>query len=268
MNKTSTCSFCKGSLRAWYGHESGFIECFACGLVYRYPMPTDSQLDQIYVDFYSNENIQTRKTKMLSSDESIDQHAAYISKNISKPGWRVLDFGAGTGELAWRLQQEGLIAIGVEQSKNARCVAEERYGIQLVPSVDELTKDINEPFDLIVAIEVLEHISEPWRVLEVFNSLLKPGGTLYLSTPNRNGLTARVRKQQWREAVKPFHLVLFNFHSIKRLLAHSGYETVHCLRFSPLTTSSPVKKIVHRLLQLFNLYGGLRVVARKSFGRT
>lgn len=86
---------------------------------------------------------------------------------------------------------------------------------------------------------------------------------MYLTTPNRKGVVARLSRGRWREGRKPFHLVLFDFASLKRLLEDCGFAEIKSIRFSPLTNASPPKQIAHRGFQLLRLYGGLCVVATK-----
>lgn len=256
------CDYCEGSAQNWCGENTGFLECGKCGLVYRNPMPTEVQLSNMYSEYYSSENIAGENTHMVSSDLSTIQQANYI-KNLVSPSAKVLDFGAGTGELAARLKAAGLRVDGVEYSEDAANVAYQRHGIKFHTSLDQLN-DKKGQFDLITGIEVIEHLSNPDKILTELFSLLKPGGGIYLTTPNRNGLQGRLKKCQWREAMKPFHLILFNYSSLKHLLIKNGFKSVRYLRFSPLTVETPFKVFQHKLLQLFGLYGGLRVMAYKA----
>lgn len=258
INKT--CMVCGEDAHFWCQPDSGFLKCAACGLIYREPMPSEMELEIMYKDYYSQSNVKESKTHMLSSDVSIQSHAKYISK-IAKLDWKILDFGAGTGELVSSLKNIDYDIDGVEYSSNAIVEAQQRYGLKLIPSLGGLDSD--KKYDLIVAIEVIEHLTNPIEVIGSLYARLKPGGIIYFTTPNLSGIKARVKKSRWSEAEKPFHLVLFNYISLKRLLDKSGFCSVRYLRFSPLTASSPIKIIMHRILQLMGLYGGLRVLARK-----
>ena len=112
-------------------------------------------------------------------------------------------------------------------------------------------------------IEVIEHLKNPYNILERLYPILKPGGTIYISTPNRNGINARLNRNEWREAKKPFHLVLFNNQSLTKMLADTGFTAIRQIRFSPLTSPLLKNIVLHRILQAIGLFGGLRVIARK-----
>jgi SAM-dependent methyltransferase len=106
-------------------------------------------------------------------------------------------------------------------------------------------------YSLITAIEVIEHLQHPRDDLSRIHSLLKDGGLFYITTPNSNGLLARMKKSKWREAKKLFHINLFNWPSLKALLNDAGFRDVKYIRFSPLTTNSFKSVVLHRSLQFF-----------------
>lgn len=254
----ATCMLCDSSNIAFWGKGSTFIRCNNCEICYRYNMPSVEELNEIYFSCYSKNNILAGSTSMSSGNKSLANQVAFISRLIKAPA-KILDFGAGTGELIKILSDEGYIVRGCEFSKNARNKAKNSLGFDLYSSVE----GIQEKFDLIVGIEVIEHLLEPQNIMIKLYDLLEDHGAIYITTPNTNGIQARVRKSHWREAIKPFHLVLFNYKSIKILMKKIGFKRVKYIRFSPLTTNSK-RSILHRILQLLGLYGGLRVVCYKG----
>ena len=64
-------------------------------------------------------------------------------------------------------------------------------------------------FDVIIASELLEHVDEPGRVVAEMARILRPGGLLWATTPNIEGLSARVLGLNWT-TVSPDHLHLFS----------------------------------------------------------
>ena len=196
---------------------------------------------------------------MVSNNISLINHANYIQKYIKK-GAKILEFGAGTGGLINILKDMGYEVDGVEFSDQARDEARSRYNIEMFKSTDDVVGD---KYDLIIAMEVIEHLINPMHVFKEVGSKLKHGGKIYITTPNSNGLQARLFMDNWREAEKPFHLVFFNYASLVNMFKNiGGYETKY-LRYSPITTNSVIKKTMHRALQFLGLYGGLRVMINK-----
>ena len=261
INTELNCFHCDSIIHPW-GRDSEFVYCPDCALVFRFPMPSDAQIDKIYRHRYSKKNISTNATNMNSPEYSLSNHVKLI-RTWGKPGEKVLDFGAGTGLFTSYLKMEGFLVEGVEFSKKAIDYAMKRYGLKFFGSLNELKAETAQLFDIITMIEVIEHLKNPYYILERLYPILKPGGTIYISTPNRNGINARLNRNEWREAKKPFHLVLFNKLSLKKMLADTGFIFIRQIRFSPLTSPLMKNIVLHRILQALGLFGGLRVVAIK-----
>ena len=257
MIKNDYCPSCASiNFEKWDGD---FLKCKNCEIVFRAFFPDDEELNDIYKDYYSAKNISQKQTNMVSDNTAIENQVKFI-KRIVPPQGRVLDFGSGTGELVSLLKAEGFEVDGCEFSEGARHEADTKYGLDLYPTLDELKTN---EYDLITAIEVIEHLAQPVDYIKRLRALLRDKGMLYLTTPNSNGLKARLKRSKWEEAEKPFHLLFFNFESIKHLLKDSGFNDVRYIKYSAMTTKSRKKVFIHRILQSFNLYGGLRVIGVK-----
>lgn len=254
------CVYCGMATRPWGGEGSAYRECSACELVALAKIPNEEELNRIYADHYSRQNIAQQTTEMESSDAALHAHADFLVRKALKPGMRVLDFGAGIGTLGEALKQRGFDADGFEYSKEARETARARFGVELYATVDQLEKG---RYDLITMVEVIEHLTVPWETLRTLRECLAPGGRIYITTPNRNGLQARLHGARWREA-KPFHLMLFNARALKRMLRDCGFANLWAIRFSPLTTDATFVRWLHRLLQAVSLYGGLRMFGSRT----
>ena len=255
------CLICGGQRTPWRGPASGFVRCRHCGVVARDPMPTESELDARYAALYAEERIACGETAMESPSVALDNHARYIARELLGPGMKVLDFGASTGALLMRLRRHGLTVDGLETSEAARRTAESKTGAAFFLHPSELAP---ESYDAVVMVEVIEHLVDPAGTLRAIRASLKPGGLLYICTPNLGGLLARLSGPRWREAQLNVHLMLFDFASLHTLLRSCGFGGASELRYSPLTSASPLKCAVHRVLQFAGLYGGLRVVAMRD----
>jgi len=128
---------------------------------------------------------------VLSTLEEADNYADWIYKLI-RPylGERVLEIGAGHGELTERLVQ-GRFVTATDLSK--RCVEELQARYAGMANVDVRHADIaalddDRRYDSVVLINVLEHIPDDLAALKDLRALLKPGGRLIVFSPAFEGL--------------------------------------------------------------------------------
>jgi 2-polyprenyl-3-methyl-5-hydroxy-6-metoxy-1,4-benzoquinol methylase len=109
-----------------------------------------------------------------------------------KPSSTVLDFGCGEGAFSQRLIDAGMIVDGVDIN-TAQTKAEHRNRFELDLNTADITSIIKEKYDVVVAMEILEHIHNPWKYLNDCKSVLKEGGIIVLSTPNISAFPSRLR---------------------------------------------------------------------------
>ncbi|MDJ1009572.1 MAG: bifunctional 2-polyprenyl-6-hydroxyphenol methylase/3-demethylubiquinol 3-O-methyltransferase UbiG [Paracoccaceae bacterium] len=106
-------------------------------------------------------------------------------------GLRLLDIGCGGGLLAEPMTRLGAEVVGADAAERnipvARLHAEEQgLGIDYRHTTAEALAADGEVFDVVLNMEVVEHVSDPQAYLKACHDLLKPGGLMVCSTLNRN----------------------------------------------------------------------------------
>ena len=170
--------------------ESSLFKCFDCMLLVRDPILESSQ----YKAFYKNASSEVwlGSADNLRYDQSIVK-AMLVKQN--KSNIKVLDVGCYTGELLSSLP-ESYAKYGIEMSEAAAYVASSR-GIKIV-SNDLYAIDIHHKFDVITAVDVIEHTENPEVFIQELMSLLAPHGKLIISTGNTdNCLWKRLKNRFW-----------------------------------------------------------------------
>jgi 2-polyprenyl-3-methyl-5-hydroxy-6-metoxy-1,4-benzoquinol methylase len=98
----------------------------------------------------------------------------------------VLDIGCGNGFVANKLAELGHNVTGFDASPDGIAVARAAYPnvtFRVASVYDQNLPEMEAPADCVVSLEVIEHLLYPRKLLELAHSVLKPGGTLIVSTP-------------------------------------------------------------------------------------
>ncbi|MBW4509778.1 MAG: methyltransferase domain-containing protein [Scytonematopsis contorta HA4267-MV1] len=167
------------------------------------------------------------------NEESIDKNSS-LKKMLRFIGdnKRVVDFGCATGNFAQLLSQKGCIVTGVdinpEVAQSAKKYCEDFILADLdFVSVTEILAD-NE-YDVAIFGDVLEHLKNPWKVLEETKNILKKDGYVVASIPNIAHGAIRLALLQGRfEYMKEgildnTHLRFFTRKTVEDLFEKSGY---------------------------------------------
>lgn len=140
-------------------------------------------------------------------------------------GGRLLDVGFGNGGFLKIASEMGWNAEGIDFDPKAVEVARARGLNVSCASAAELSVR-NEYYDVITLSHVIEHVHDPIALLRDLYRLLKPGGCLWLDTPNLRSYGAERFGPDWRDLDPPRHLVLFNPASLRKSLANAGFERI------------------------------------------
>ena len=102
-------------------------------------------------------------------------------------GRRVVDMACGEGYGSALIAQSAAEVIGVDANPEAFEHARLRYRAPNLRFERALVEDFVDgaPYDAIVFLQTIEHVTDPAALLERFASLLAPGGVAYVTTPNR-----------------------------------------------------------------------------------
>jgi SAM-dependent methyltransferase len=175
-----------------------------------------------------------------------DEQASYgLHKNIldllqkEQPG-RLLDVGCGTGFFAKKVRERWDTEVHVAEYRREFV----RYEGLQVSEVDlNLLQRLpyeDDSFDYIVLIEVIEHVKHPWFLMEELARILRPGGKIFLTTPNVHHLGSKLKvafgSDFWgfneeTQSSPLSHLISFTVRQLRLIMNECGL-TVERVQFS------------------------------------
>jgi 2-polyprenyl-3-methyl-5-hydroxy-6-metoxy-1,4-benzoquinol methylase len=141
---------------------------------------------------------------------------------------RVLDIGCSNGGWLAMARDAGWQVAGAEPDPVSRSQARDR-GIDVRETVSAWLEE-SERFDYVTISHVIEHVHDPLALLRDIYMLLRPGGRLYIDTPNIDAVGHDIYGRDWLGLDPPRHLILFNRKSLVAAVTKSGFRDVRYRR--------------------------------------
>jgi SAM-dependent methyltransferase len=144
----------------------------------------------------------------------------------------LLDLGCGNGAFLVQMRDMGWRVHGLDT--DARALEEaERAGLEVTHGTLEDLEAAGPRYDAITLGHVIEHLPDPLDALRRTCDLLRPGGMVWLATPNVEALGHRLFGRDWYAVDAPRHLSLFTQRALGDLLRRAGFERVEALKPGP-----------------------------------
>ncbi|HXD31069.1 MAG TPA: class I SAM-dependent methyltransferase [Pyrinomonadaceae bacterium] len=225
-------------------------ECPNCALAFVDPRPSSNQLNRYYAEGYFDgaKDFFRGKDYCLERDRSIQAGliTGYreIVSHFKLKGKTVLDIGCASGALLYLLrEQQAKEVIGLDSAEYPVSFGIENYGLDLRSVALESAQLPDSYFDLITLIDVIEHVENLNTFLDQLNRVIKPGGHVFIITPNYSAYALAGR--QWSCLSKDFeHLQYFCEESLHRI----------CSRFRWLLLKSWTDSVPFRIHEYPRLY--------------
>jgi 2-polyprenyl-3-methyl-5-hydroxy-6-metoxy-1,4-benzoquinol methylase len=242
-------------------HSSGewnFSACNSCGLIFLDPRPKPDEIHKTYTPAYADRkppaperksNDRLSRFKRKTRDAFLSRFYGYdiscgmefysyllhlipflkrgVADSIFKlrfvPGGRLLDVGCGVGDFLNHMTTIGWDAEGVDTDDNVVEICTRR-SLRVRAGGVEDQHYLDATFDVIVMKHLIEHVTEPLRLLNECRRILKPGGILLLLTPNKDSCAHKKFGRYWLGLDVARHLHIFSAPTVTRLIEKAGLE--------------------------------------------
>lgn len=241
-------------------------QCTQCSSAYLNPRPNQSSIHKAYGSYYTHESMANnrksveklskfRKIRRMLANGYCNYHHGtrrtpsnglgawllylyprfrktlkaqfrYLPK--PKAGQALLDIGCGNGDFLSLAAEVGWDVSGVDPDPKAVNVARLNGHDVVLGGIEKFANN-SEVFDVITMNHVIEHVHDPIYLVESVFRLLKPGGILFIDTPNIESSGAKMFGKNWRGLETPRHLVLFSREGLSKILNSIGFSSISFL---------------------------------------
>ncbi|MBP9699679.1 class I SAM-dependent methyltransferase [Candidatus Woesebacteria bacterium] len=161
---------------------------------------------------------------------------------------KALDVGCSLGFFLNVLKAHGFQAEGLEPSADAVKLCK-KQGLRVYKGYlgDPLPKSGN--YDVVILNHVMEHLKDPRKGCRDIYKYLKPGGVVFIESPNIASIEGILGGKNWRYLYPEEHFSQFSPSSLSYLLTDTGFQLLSCKTYAALFDFSDLKKELLRCLQ-------------------
>jgi len=250
------------------GQVFRIVRCDDCGMTFVNPRLSARAINDLYSEEYFNGGGFDTSVDYVEAASHTEHPGDAVRAmrriaSVFRAPARILEVGPGMGGFMRLAAEEGYDVHGLELS--AFAVEQLRAtGLNVMQGVLPRAEIPDHSMDVVVAIEVIEHLPDPMAFFRDVRRILKPGGLFYYETGNVECSEAIRLGADWDYIMPEGHLYYFSPRLMRKFLQHAGFEAAYPHWSNPTRTA-------FRLLRKIGLCGedeilpsGMRgVVCRK-----
>ena len=211
------CPICSSKKTCYFTKKNNYTyhRCGNCKTIYLSALPSQKQLHRYYAkqisyhDGLHNEAVIRKRSRIILKKIT---HIASHAKTLC-------DVGSSYGYFLDEACKSGYKTIGIEPSSQIAKKAKKMYRIKtFIGELQDYVASEQKQFDIVTCIHVLEHVYNPKVFVSFLFKLIKPGGILYIETPNSDSHLLYTEREHYTFLLPPEHIWLFSKESIKYLL--------------------------------------------------
>jgi 2-polyprenyl-3-methyl-5-hydroxy-6-metoxy-1,4-benzoquinol methylase len=211
----------------YYGDEI----CYVDGVKYAWDVARDVVEYRLAVRGFGTPEWVPTPDEYAFKEGDGSSHAVILDMMSDLPPSRVLDVGCSGGLLAEQLRAAGHRVVGVDylEVPGVRDRTDDFFVVDLEQGIPA---EVGGRFDVVIAGDVIEHVSRPDLLLNEIRRVLRPGGQLMLSVPNFGHWYPRLRVSlgifgyDRRGILDQTHLRFFTRSTLRRIVRSAGFDVL------------------------------------------
>lgn len=208
-----------------YGTAVETVRCQSCGLI----QPKYIFEFKDIVHFYAGVEDESYLSTATNRGESNFVQVQRVISKYAPMAKSVIEIGSGSGTLVHLLSEKYEKVTGVEPSDSFVKFAKSEYDLDLINSgYEELNGG---KYDVVIALDVIEHVVSPHHFLTKVSELLNSNGIAIIGTPDVDGISSKILRKKWYH-IRPPHLYYFSKRSFAALCKVVGLKIVTQKYFS------------------------------------
>jgi 2-polyprenyl-3-methyl-5-hydroxy-6-metoxy-1,4-benzoquinol methylase len=212
--------WCNGDLEPWLPEFVCYARCKVCGSkIATYQLTEESNLafySEMYWTLYQ-EICDCPSFEERFDSDMVDRIPVYLEwiQAVRKPPALILEIGCGNGRLLYELKQLGYTCEGIEMDPRVSGWVEARTGVH-IHSGSFFTLPVAS-YDVILAIDLVEHLSDQYGFIQRIQGCLNKGGGLIAHVPIINSDEDAMAQSNLFNPLS--HVVMHTSHSFEKLLS-------------------------------------------------
>lgn len=207
--------------------------CEHCHFYFLSPRPKQTRMAEVYraPTYYAGEaatGYGDYARQSVALGMTFERMLRWLERRGLTEG-NLLEVGCGYGYFLQQARSRFRSVEATEMSPHAACAAEAHADRVFLGGIDEVPE--GERYDLIVALQVLEHVYQPRAFVRSLASRLRRGGYLLLGVPDMGSPWRHLLGARWPSFKIPEHVLYFDRSSLMRLMREEGLGSVHTVPY-------------------------------------
>ncbi len=270
LETLTSCNVCNSNRLKSIDPDCKICKCISCRYIFSSPRPTFDEIER----FYSKQN---KYDSWLAEERERDfmwiKRLKKMKQTI-KVG-TLLDVGTGIGQFLQHAKEHYTQVYGTEISESAICIAKNKYNLYIIKGDLMNIQFIGiAHFDNITLFHVLEHVSDPKKLIERCWSLLCKDGVLVIAVPNEIlslklawiRLKMRVR-QLLKMRMEGYREINIGILGLRKVTMDNTSDEIHLSHFTPNVLKQLLESsgfyIVENSLDPINMERGIKYICNE-----